>query len=539
MTSGFPTWPEELFHFYETECWTNETFGSMLKDRAKTYGEKIAVKSSTKELSYRELDQKADELAAGFQKLGLKKGDKVVLQLPNEAEFFEVCFALFRLGVLPVFALPSHRYSEIHYFCEFAEAAAYIIYDKHGGYDYRKLAREVQREASSLKHVIVVGEAEEFLSLSDVYEKEASFTADVGPNDFAFLQLSGGSTGRSKLIPRMHNDYIYSLVKSNEICGMNEDSVYLTVLPVAHNYPLSSPGVLGTLYGGGKVILARDPSPDEAFSLIEKEKVTITGVVPPVVLIWLEARKTRNEDLSSLQVLQVGGAKLSAEAAKRISPAFGCTLQQVYGMAEGLVNYTRLHDSDERVIFTQGKPMSEYDEIRIVDENDQIVGISEVGELLTRGPYTIQGYYKGGSHNERAFTKDGFYRTGDLVKVDEEGYITVEGRHKDQINRGGEKIAAEEVENYLLAHEDVYDAAIVSMPDPFLGERSCAYIIPHREGVKAASLKKFLKEIGLAAFKIPDRIEFVQKFPQTPLGKVDKKSLRQMIEEKLNKQTLV
>ncbi|MCY8232166.1 (2,3-dihydroxybenzoyl)adenylate synthase [Priestia endophytica] len=539
MTSGFPTWPEELFHFYEKECWTNETFGSMLKDRAKTYGEKIAVKSSTKELSYRELDQKADELAAGFQKLGLKKGDKVVLQLPNEAEFFEVCFALFRLGVLPVFALPSHRYSEIQYFCEFAEAAAYIIYDKHGGYDYRKLAREVQKEAPSLKHVIVVGEAEEFLSLSDVYEREASFTADVGPNDFAFLQLSGGSTGRSKLIPRMHNDYIYSLVKSNEICGMNEDSVYLTVLPVAHNYPLSSPGVLGTLYGGGKVVLARDPSPDEAFSLIEKENVTITGVVPPVVLIWLEARKTRNEALSSLQVIQVGGAKLSAEAAKRISPAFGCTLQQVYGMAEGLVNYTRLHDSDERVIFTQGKPMSEYDEIRIVDENDQIVGISEVGELLTRGPYTIQGYYKGGSHNERAFTKDGFYRTGDLVKVDEEGYITVEGRHKDQINRGGEKIAAEEVENHLLAHEDVYDAAIVSMPDPFLGERSCAYIIPHREGVKATSLKKFLKEIGLAAFKIPDRIEFVQKFPQTPLGKVDKKSLRQMIEEKLNQQTLV
>ncbi|AKO93620.1 (2,3-dihydroxybenzoyl)adenylate synthase [Priestia filamentosa] len=539
MTSGFPTWPEELFHFYEKECWTNETFGSMLKDRAKTYGEKIAIKSNTKELSYRELDQKADELAAGFQKLGLKKGDKVVLQLPNEAEFFEVCFALFRLGVLPVFALPSHRYSEIQYFCEFAEAAAYIIYDKHGGYDYRKLAREVQKETPSLKHVIVVGEAEEFLSLSDMYEKGASFTEDVEPNDFAFLQLSGGSTGRSKLIPRMHNDYIYSLVKSNEICGMNEDSVYLTVLPVAHNYPLSSPGVLGTLYGGGKVVLARDPSPDEAFALIEKENVTITGVVPPVVLIWLEARKTRNEDLSSLQVIQVGGAKLSAEAAKRISPAFGCTLQQVYGMAEGLVNYTRLHDSDERVIFTQGKPMSEYDEIRIVDENDQIVGISEVGELLTRGPYTIQGYYKGGSHNERAFTKDGFYRTGDLVKVDEEGYITVEGRHKDQINRGGEKIAAEEVENHLLAHEDVYDAAIVSMPDPFLGERSCAYIIPYREGVKAASLKKFLKEIGLAAFKIPDRIEFVQKFPQTPLGKVDKKSLRQMIEEKLNQQTLV
>ncbi|MEI2393510.1 AMP-binding protein, partial [Priestia megaterium] len=236
---------------------------------------------------------------------------------------------------------------------------------------------------------------------------------------------------------------------------------------------------------------------------------------------------------SSLQVLQVGGAKFSAEVAKRIKPAFGCTLQQVFGMAEGLVNYTRLDDPDEIIINTQGKPMSKYDEIRVVDEDDHEVKPGEVGQLLTRGPYTIQGYYKAPEHNAKSFTSDGFYRTGDLVRINELGYLMVEGRDKDQINRGGEKIAAEEVENHLLAHEAIHDVAIVSMPDKFLGERSCAFVIARDEAIKSNDIKQFLKERGIASFKIPDRVEFVSDFPYTALGKVSKKALRQMIADKL------
>ncbi len=455
--------------------------------------------------------------------LGIKKEDRVVIQLPNIIEFFEICFALFRIGALPVFALPSHRSSEISYFCDFGKASAYVISDKLLGFDYRKLAREVKEKVPTLQHVIVVGEEEEFVNINDLYIDPVSLP-EVQPSDVAFLQLSGGTTGLSKLIPRTHDDYIYSLRVSAEICNLNAESVYMAVLPVAHNFPMSSPGTFGTFYAGGKVVLATGGSPDEAFALIEKEKVTITALVPPLAMIWLDAVSSRNNDLSSLEVLQVGGAKFSAEVAKRIRPTFGCTLQQVFGMAEGLVNYTRLDDPEEIIIHTQGRPMSALDEVRVVDENDNDVQPGEVGSLLTRGPYTIRGYYKAEEHNARSFTKDGFYRTGDLVKVNEHGYIIVEGRDKDQINRGGEKVAAEEVENHLLAHDAVHDVAIVSMPDDYLGERTCAFVIARGQAPTVSELKTFLRERGIAVYKIPDRIEFIESFPQTGVGKVSKRN---------------
>lgn len=534
MQSVYPSWPKEFADRYrKTGCWRGETFGGCLRERAKRYGERIAITSGDRDLSYTKLDHQADRLAAGFQSLGIKKGDRVVVHLPNIIPFFEVIFALFRIGALPVFALPSHRSSEITYFCQFTEAVAYIIPDTYGAFDYRALAREVKHTVSTLQQVIVAGDAEEFIALTALYRETIDQQEAVDPGDVAFLQLSGGTTGLSKLIPRTHDDYIYSLRMSNEICGMNEESVYLAVLPIAHNYPLSSPGVLGTLYAGGRIVLATGPSPDEAFPLIERERATITALVPPLALIWLEAVSSRHDDLSSLQVLQVGGAKFSEEAARRIKPAFGCTLQQVFGMAEGLVNYTRLDDPETTIVSTQGRPMSPYDEIRVVDEDDCDVAPGEVGQLLTRGPYTIRGYYKAEEHNAKTFTADGFYRTGDLVRVNPSGHIVVEGRAKDQINRGGEKIAAEEIENHLLAHEAVLDAAIVSMPDEFLGERTCAFIVPRHREPTASELKKFLKDRGIAAFKIPDRIELIQSFPYTPLGKVSKKALREMITKKL------
>ncbi|MNW51929.1 2,3-dihydroxybenzoate-AMP ligase [compost metagenome] len=202
-------------------------------------------------------------------------------------------------------------------------------------------------------------------------------------------------------------------------------------------------------------------------------------------------------------------------------------------MAEGLVNYTRLDDPEDIIVATQGRPISIDDEIKILDDEDKEVAPGEVGHLLTRGPYTIRGYYKADQHNARAFTRDGFYRTGDLVRLSPDGNVIVEGRAKDQINRGGEKVAAEEIENHLLAHPGVHDAAIVAMPDEYLGERSCAFIIPYEMVPTVTELKKFLRERGLAAYKIPDRIEFITAFPQTSVGKVSKKALREMITQQL------
>ncbi|WP_030023371.1 (2,3-dihydroxybenzoyl)adenylate synthase [Streptomyces monomycini] len=528
--------PAEFAERYrEAGWWRGETFGQMLRDRAAAHPDRVAVVDPAGEgrrWTYAELDRRATRLAAGFHARGIVRGDRVVVQLPNVAEFFEVIFALFRLGALPVFALPAHRETEIRYFCEFTGAAAYVIAAEHGGYDYRALAATVRDDVPGLRHVFVTGgDPGPFEALADVPADPPADTAawdEPAPDDLAFLQLSGGSTGVPKLIPRTHDDYIYSLWGSNELCNVDEHSVYLCVLPAAHNFPLSSPGSLGALYAGARVVLCPQPNPDVAFPLIERERVTLTGLVPPLALVWTEAAPATSYDLSSLDVLLVGGAKFSEEAARRVRPALGCTLQQVFGMAEGLVNYTRLDDPEEIIVTTQGRPISPDDEIRVVDDQDNDLPVGATGHLLTRGPYTIRGYWKAPEHNARSFTADGFYRTGDVVRLTPTGHLVVEGRAKDQINRGGEKIAAEEVENHLLAHPAVHDANVVAEPDPYLGERTLAYVIL-RSGAEAPSsvaVKKFVRARGLAAYKVPDRVVFVDAFPQTGVGKISKKDLR-------------
>ncbi|MBB5122444.1 enterobactin synthase subunit E [Streptomyces eurocidicus] len=543
-TQDAPGYPAEYAERYRAAgYWRGETFGRMLRDRAAAHPDRIAIVdpgsapggADRRAWTYGELDARADRLAAGFLASGIAKGDRVVLQLPNIAEFFEVVFALFRIGALPVFALPAHRESEIRHFCAFTEAVAYVIPDVEAGFDHRELASKVRAGVGTLRHVFVVGDPGEHTALRDVARDPVEITDGPRPDDLAFLQLSGGSTGVPKLIPRTHDDYIYSLWGSNELCAVDEHSVYLCALPAAHNFPLSSPGTLGALYAGARVVLAPRPSPDVAFPLIEREGVTLTGLVPPLALVWTEAAAATPYDLSSLDVLLVGGAKFSEEAARRVTPALGCRLQQVFGMAEGLVNYTRLDDPYETVVTTQGRPISPDDEIRVVDDEDNDLPVGGTGHLLTRGPYTIRGYWRAPEHNATAFTADGFYRTGDIVRQTETGHLVVEGRAKDQINRGGEKVAAEEIENHILAHPAVHDVAVVSMPDDYLGERTCAYIVL-REGaepLKPLAVKKFVRERGLAAYKVPDRVEFVAEFPQTGIGKVSKKDLRAAIAARL------
>jgi 2,3-dihydroxybenzoate-AMP ligase len=530
---GWTPWPAEMADLYRRAgYWRGETFGHLLRERAARHPDRIALVSGDRRLSYGELDRRADRLAAGLLHLGLRPGDRVVVQLPNIAEFFEVCFALFRLGALPVLALPAHRRAEIAYFCEHTEAVAYVIADRDGGFDYRALASQIRRDVRTLRHVLVAGEPGEHTALSAL-DREPVELPEPAAGDVAFFQLSGGSTGVPKLIPRTHDDYLYSVRASAEICGLDEGSVYLAVLPVAHNFTLSSPGSLGVLHAGGRVVLCRRPSPDEAFPWIERERVTLTALVPPLASVWVESARTARHDLSSLKVLQVGGARLSTEVARRVGPTLGCKVQQVFGMAEGLVNYTRLDDPDAIALETQGRPISPHDEVRVVDDDDRDVEPGQVGHLLTRGPYTIRGYYRADAHNEKAFTRDGFYRTGDLVRRTREGYLVVEGRAKDQINRGGEKIAAEEVENHVLAHPAVRDAALVAMPDSHLGERSCAFLVARGQPPPAREISAFLRERGVAQFKVPDRIEWLDALPTTSVGKVDKKALRRWIADRL------
>ena len=524
-------WPAELAQRYRAAGhWRGETFPAMLRERAQRFADRTAVVGGDVRWSYAELWRRAETIAAGLLARGLQPGERVVVQLGNIPAFYAVVFGLFRAGLVPVYALPAHRSTEISHFVRKAQAAAYVVADRYDGFDYRSLAREIQALDLGLRDILVLGDAAEFTALDSLTGDPALLPPhDPDPQSVAFLQISGGSTGLSKLIPRTHDDYIYSFRASNEICGVRADTVYLVALPAAHNFPMSSPGAFGVLHAGGTVVLSPSPSPETTFALIARERVTDVGLVPPLALLWAQAAATTAHDLSSLRVLQVGGAKLTPEAARRVVASLPVTLQQVFGMAEGLVNYTRLDDDEDTILGTQGRPISPDDEVLVVDDAGHPVADGEVGYLLTRGPYTIRAYHNDDAANARSFTADGFYRTGDMVLRQPGGYLVVQGRAHDHINRAGEKISAEEVEDHLLAHPQVFDVAVVSIPDEFLGERICAFVIPHGshgERPRPPEIKAWMRGRGVAAFKIPDQIVFVDAFDTTAVGKTSRKELR-------------
>ncbi len=529
-----PNWPESCVARYEAAgYWKQQSFAQMLVETATLHSARIALCFDGQQLTYDELLLRCQRLAAGLRRVGLRAGDNVVLHLPNGIAFVETCFALFQLGVRPVLALAAHRQHEISGFCRSVDAKAYISAERLDNFDPRTLGTHLL-ENRLCGMVLIHGQATAPLqSIDPLYCSQPLLEVVPSAADIACFQLSGGTTGTPKLIPRRHREYLYNVRASVEVCGFDEHTVYLAALPMAHNFTLCCPGIIGTLLAGGRVVISPSAETAHCLSLIAKERVTHTAAVPPLVMLWLDAVAHGNMDLSSLRLLQVGGSKLGANAAQRVIQEFGCTLQQVMGMAEGLICYTRLDDPPERVLYTQGRPLSPVDEIRVVDAAGHPVSDGVVGELQVRGPYTIRGYYRLPQHNAQAFTPDGFYRTGDRVRLTPEGYVVVEGRDKDQINRGGEKVSAEEVEDMLVAHPQVLDAAVVAMPDELLGERICAFVIPRQPAPSSLQLKRHLNAQGLATFKIPDRIEMVTAFPQTGIGKVSKKTLRERLRESL------
>ncbi|EIC84589.1 (2,3-dihydroxybenzoyl)adenylate synthase [Serratia sp. M24T3] len=532
MSIAFNAWPTDLAKRYrERGYWIDQPLTDILARQANN--DSIAMIDAAGSLSYRELNQQSDRLAGALRRRGLVSGDTALVQLGNINEFYVVFFALLKVGIVPVNALFSHQRSELQSYAGQIKPSLVIADRNHALFGNDTFLNEFLVQHSCVRQVALHNEDKPEQSLKGwIAEPQGDFIASpTAAEQVAFFQLSGGSTGTPKLIPRTHNDYYYSVRASVEVCHFDTDTRYLCALPIAHNYPMSSPGALGVFYGGGQMVLAADPSAQLCFQLIEKHKVNVTALVPPAVTLWLQAIEEwgSNQALASLRLLQVGGAKLGETLAARVQNEMGCQLQQVFGMAEGLVNYTRLDDCQQHILTTQGYPMSPDDELWVADDQGNPLPAGEVGRLMTRGPYTFRGYFNSPEHNAEAFDENGFYCSGDLISLTADGYVKVEGRLKDQINRGGEKIAAEEIENLLLRHPGIINAALVSMPDELMGEKSCAFIITDTE-LKSAALRRHLREQGIAEFKLPDRFIRVDQLPLTAVGKIDKKLLRQTFE---------
>ncbi|NDZ94437.1 AMP-binding protein [Streptomyces sp. SID6673] len=539
LTAGFAPHPASAASRYrESGVFPGRPLWHVLGDAASQRPGRPAVTDASVDdavtLTYAEFESAATRRAAGFTSAGLRPGDRVILQQHNSAGFAINFFGLLRAGVVPVMTLPAHRSAEIVHLAAGSGAVAYITEDDRRGFDHRELAVAVQAAVPSIQTVFIDGDPGPFATLPDADPADVPLPVedDIDPDGPALFLISGGTTGLPKLIARTHNDYAYNARRSAEIAGLHADDTYLVALPGAHNFPLCCPGILGMVTVGGHVVFTDNPSPDNTFDLIETHRVTVTALVPALAQVWCAATEWEPADISSLRLLQVGGAKLAAPDAVALDAALGEVVQQVFGMAEGLICYTRLDDPRELVHTTQGAPMSEYDEIRVVDEDGRDVADGTEGELLVRGPYTIRGYYRADEHNLRSFTSDGYYRSGDKVRRLPSGHLAVTGRIKDTVVRAGENVAADDVEENLLAHRSIRQAAVIGLPDDALGEKICAVVVlshehPRGEPLELPAVRAFLTERGMAAFKLPDTLRVVAALPLTAVGKIDKAALRE------------
>ena len=542
MLQGCIPWPEDFARAYRAKgYWQDRTILQAMDALADAAPNRIAIVDGAVRMTHGQMQAGSRNLAAHFHALGLRAGDRVVFQMPNGAAFFEVFLALLRIGVIPVMALPPHRETELVHFARFGGAKALFIPQQVGAFDFRPMAEAVRAAAPTIEHVFVEGEAlGAQLSLPVLREAAASATAresiaqtapDAG--DVALMLLSGGTTALPKLIPRTHNDYIYNYTQSARITGFDQDTVLLVSLPLAHNYNLGSPGALGALSAGGRVVVSPRTDAASVFALVAREKVTAIPAAVPLVVNWLNDPQIAGYDISSLKLVQNGGARLSPELRDRVRKTFGCAFQEVYGTAEGLLNFTRLDDDDDKVLHSSGAPMCADDEIKVIDLGGNELPDGEAGELIVRGPYTIRGYYNAPEQNAKAFTPDGFYRMGDIVRK-RGRYIVTEGRKNDLINRGGEKISTDEIENLLLKHPAVHGVALVAMPDPVFGEKACAFVtLKAGAALGFEEMKTFLLDQKIAKFKLPERLEVLPEFPISPAGKILRRTLREMIEGKL------
>jgi len=546
MLEGVVRFPDEFAARYRAKgYWEDRSLASVWEEACARFADRVAVIDGERSATFAELNETATRLALNLLDEGLQPLDRVVVLLPNVIEFAYLYLALQKIGVIPIMALPVHRYHEVSQFVALLGAVGIIAPDTARDFSYTELISRIRDESATLRWGIILGDAPEgFLSLESLLSREpvtlpaALQSIAFDPEDPAVFQLSGGTTGIPKVIPRTHNDYVYNSKTATEFTGVDEGKVLLALLPIAHNLPLACPGLQGFVFRGGTVVMSQSVRGEDVFPLIAKHDVTHIAVVPALLIRWINDPAIADHDLSSLRFIQSGGQRLQPEVRRRTKELIPSVfVQENFGMAEGMLMFVQEDDPEDVRMETVGLPISPDDEVRLVDEDDNEVAFGEVGEFLARGPYTLRGYYGVPEYNARAFTPDGFYRSGDLMRQHPSGRYMVEGRKKDLINRGGEKISAEEIENLILMHPAVQNVACVPMPDPVLGERMCAYVIPRAgSSITFEDLITFLATQDMARQKLPERLEVVNAFPLSNFGKVSKKSLTAAISAKLTEE---
>ncbi|MXX06672.1 MAG: (2,3-dihydroxybenzoyl)adenylate synthase [Gammaproteobacteria bacterium] len=517
-----------------------ETLAEALMSALGRWPDRVAVSSPEGAITHGQLDHDSDCFAGALMEMGLKPLDRVVFQVFNSIELVVAIVACWKADLIPVCTLAAHRDAEISYLAGHSGARAHFIGIEER-FDFAGFARGIAAKTPSMEHLVVIrgdgpDDIPDMTAMIASQDREAARARieaiERDPYQVTVFQLSGGTTSIPKIIPRFSNEYLYNMQAFADWEYFDENTVTFMPLQVIHNAAMVC-FVFPTLLRGGETIVTATVDPPTLFGLIQQRKPTYFGVIG-TALSRMQQVGARN----LLPLEQVKGV-FSTNAARKTEEVLGVKGIPLFGMTEGLIAFGRPTDPEEARFTTIGRPISEWDEVRIVEPGTETdVAPGETGEMISRGPYTFCGYYDAEERNREVFTSDGFFRSGDLMaarEIEGETYYSFEGRLKDIVSRGGEKINCEEVEHASRRHPGVGDILIVAMPDPQYEERACAFVIP--SGARAApdvkGLMEFLVGEGLAKYKCPERIELIDEFPLTDSGKPSKPKLKTMIREKL------
>jgi 2,3-dihydroxybenzoate-AMP ligase len=542
---GFIPYKEEDAQKYNSfRWWSGLTFGDILDRAADIHPEKEAFVDRMTRLAYGEARKKTDKLAIGLIDLGIQPLDRVLVQLPNWNEFVFAYFALQQIGAIPVLLIDRYRQLEINHLISLTGATSWIVPSRYKKTDYVPIINDVRKEHPELKNVVTVrGDQDQmpFSSLERLIEEteltEENLAQLAGrrpdPMQVAHMGPTGGTTGTPKIVPRTHNSLITDIEYCSKSWEQNSQDVNLLAGPIGHDLTFTK-GFIGGIVMLGKIVFMDSTDDKEICETIEKEKVTSIIWVPTLAQRMLQYKDLDKYDLSSLKKMHSAGGTSHPDLVKDVTNKLKMKFYNGYGGTEGMTTITRTTDDLETICSTVGRPTCPYDTYKLIDKEGNELPPNAQGELVLKGPGVFTGYFNNPKENKEVFTKDGFFRTGDVATIDKKGYIRLTGRIKEMINRGGESISATEIEKLINHHPDVAAVAVIPMPDPVMGERVCAYIQPKAERqLSSNEILSFLKEQKASVLQLPERIEFIDAMPYTGAEKVDKKYLRKDIEKKL------
>jgi 2,3-dihydroxybenzoate-AMP ligase len=534
--------PEDREKYNSLRWWLGMTWSDMFDKATDIYPDKIGLVDGVGRWTYRELREKVDRLAVSLMDLGIKPKDWVLLQFPNWHEYIIAYFAMQKIGALTVLLIPRHTQTEINHFCTLTRPVAWIVPKKYGKIDYQPIIDDVLKENPQLTTIIQVrADKSAYVTLDDLIEKGKPSPGNLkalaerrpDPDEVAFIMPTGGSTGLPKASVRSHNSYITNVEYHARVWEITGNDTLMVPTPVGHSMAMHW-GIGAALLNYAKLVLLDATTPEDICGWIEKEKVTALPSVPALIARVLAMEGREKYDLSSLTKISLGGAPSTPEMLKSAYDKLHCLVINAFGSSEGTNISTRPGDSMDVILNSVGRPACPYDTIKIIDDAGNEVPSPMEGELVSKGPGIFTGYFKSAEENAQIFTPDGFFKTGDKARKDAFGNITITGRIKDIINRGGEKISALDIENRISEHPGIRETAVVGMPDPILGERICAYVVA-KPGVTLTmeEIVAFLKGKGASVQQLPERVEFIPELPMTKIGKVDKKTLREEIAKRV------